>query len=179
MKNHLSPPEWVQAFDEFVSSEAITPPRQLSDQILGRVAAELNPSPWKIFAKLAFVHLIAGTATLLFCPQFGLQLAGGNELMGYLMHFGEKVCMLGCGAEFVVGTALVASIVLRPEEVRTIRKTELLQFAAIGLLSLGAFVCFGTGVVLSFALFWLLGSVIGGIASFEFAWAVRAAFRRA
>lgn len=173
MKKHLLPEEWSQEFQEFMSAEPITPPENLTQQILARVHSDLNPSAWAVFLKLALIHSVVGTITLLFCPQFGFSLLGGMGLMSLFMKWGEQACMLGCGAVFMASSFIVASITLRIEELRVIRKTELLQASALGLLSLGVFLCAGLGVVVGLGLFWLVGSVLGGILSLEIAWAIR------
>ena len=94
-------------------------------------------------------------------------------LMGLFMRYGEQACMLGCGAVFMTGSALVASLVLRPEEIRKLRRTELLIFPALAVFSLGALFCFGATIAAGLALFWLLGSIAGGLATLELTWLIR------
>jgi hypothetical protein len=173
MKKRLSPQEWAEEFKEFASTSDKEPPKHLSEQILKRVHVDLNPATWLVAAKLSMIHLVTGTMTLLFCPQFGVNLGGGMGLMGLFMKYGDHACMVGCGAVFMAGSALTASIFLRPEEVRKIRKTELLLFPAMGLFSMGAFLCVGAPIAFSLALFWLIGSVLGGLATLELGWLIR------
>lgn len=173
MKKTPSTQEWMDEFKEFVSAEPVNPPKVLSDSILSRVHRDLHPSVWSVFLKLSAIHAIVGGVTLLFCPQFGFSLTSGMGLMGLFMRWGEQACMLGCGAVFMGGSLLTASLALRPEEVRAIRKTELLQITVLALLSVGAFVCTGTAAVESLALFWILGSILGGLGTFELGWVIR------
>ncbi|MBI2707619.1 MAG: hypothetical protein HYX35_04840 [Proteobacteria bacterium] len=173
MKKYLSSKEWIQEFQEFMSTEPIDPSEGVSQQILSQVHADLTPSAGKVFLRLSLIHAVVGAITLLFCPQFGISPLGGMGLMSLFMNWGEQACMLGCGAVFMGASFLVASCVLRVEEVRVIRKTELLQVGALGLLSLGIFLCTGLGVVFGLGLFWLLGSLIGGLATLEAGWALR------
>jgi hypothetical protein len=173
MKKTPSPQEWAQEFSEFVSSETMQPPKNLSESVLSKIHADLNPSYWLVFAKLSGIHAVMGFITLLFCPQFGLGITDGMGLMGLFMRFGDQACMLGCGAVFMGGSALTASLLLRAEEVRAIRRTEVLQISVLALLSMGVFICTGAGVVASLGAFWVLGSVIGGLGTFELGWAVR------
>ncbi len=173
MKKTPLPQEWMQEFQEFLSIDEITPPRQLTERIFARVHADLNPSAWLVFSKLTLIHAFIGTLTLLFCPQFGFSPLVEMGLMNVFMQFGEQVCMLGCGAVFLSGSTLTASLLLRPEEVQVIRKTKLLQLSALALLSLGVFVCVGLSVIAGFMTFWLLGSILGGLTTLELGWAFR------
>lgn len=165
--------EWTKEFQDFLQTEEIAPPRHLSDQIISRIQTDLNPSPWSVFSKLALIHALTGTITLLFCPQFGFSLFDGMGLMQLFMKYGEQACMVGCGAVFMGGSSLLASLVLGPEEIRVLRSKELLQISALGLLSMGILICAGTGVVLEMLFLWLAGSVLGGIATFEIGWQIR------
>jgi hypothetical protein len=167
MKKTLSPQEWISEFSEFISADSIQPPKHLNESVTARVHQELNPSSLSVFFKLTGIHALVGTFTLLFCPQFGFALTSGAGLMGLFMPYGNFACMLGCGAVFMSGSLLVASLVLRPEEVRVIRKTEILQVTFLALLSIGALICVGDPIVASLALFWMLGSVLGGLGTFE------------
>lgn len=165
--------DWERDFAEFASVEPGAVPATLSSSILDRVRSDLHPSAFKVFGKTAAVHTLVGAGTLLFCPQFGLSFTSSHGLMHYLMQFGESVCMLGCGAFFTALSLLVASLVLRPEEVRALKERQVLQLAFLSTLSLGAFLCLGGEVVLSLGLIWTLGAIIGGAASLEAGWAYR------
>ena len=174
MRKSPSPQEWLDEFKEFMAlNSTAQPPRHLTGSIMATVHRDLNPSLWTVFLKLSLIHAIVGGVTLLFCPQFGFSLTSGMGLMGIFMRFGEQACMVGCGAVFMGGSLLAASLLLRPEEVRAIRKKELLQVALLALLSVGAFICVGSGIVASLAVFWILGSVLGGLGTLELGWAFR------
>jgi hypothetical protein len=145
----------------------------MPNQRLKLPALDLNPAIWLVAAKLSVIHLVMGTFTLLFCPQFGINLGGGMGMMGLLMKYGDQACMLGCGAVFMSGSALIASAVLRAEEVRKIRQTELLLFPALGLFSIGAMICAGGELAMGLAFFWFVGSILGGLATLELGWLIR------
>lgn len=98
--------------------------------------------------------------------------------MALFMRFGDVACMFGCGAVFLGASALSSSFILRPEEIRTIRKTELLQFSILGLLSIGIFICTDAAAIGSLAAVWFLGSVFGGLTTLELGWMIRTKFRR-
>ena len=173
MKKSQTPTDWIKEFHEFISAEAVTPPQALSESVAARIQGELNPPLLSVFLKLSGIHAVLGAVTLAFCPQFGFALTSGPGLMGPFMALGEQGCMVGCGAVFMGGSLLAASLVLKSDEVRAIRRTELLQISLLALLSLGVFVCAGVGVVAGLGLFWLLGSVVGGLGTFELGWALR------
>lgn len=178
MKNTLSPQEWAKEFQEFTQAQEIAPPTKVTERILAHVDLALNPAWWSVLSKLALIQVIVGAVTLLFCPQFGINLGGGAGLMGVFMRWGEEACMLGCGAVFLGTSALVSSLVLRPEEVKVIRRTELLQFSILGLLSIAVFIFAGATAIGTLALFWLVGSILGGLTTLELGWLVRSQIRK-
>ena len=167
MKKTPTPQEWIEEFQEFMGADQAQVPKAVSDSILARVHNDLNPSSWLVFAKVSAIHAVMGFITLLFCPQFGLGFTDGMGLMALFMRFGDQACMVGCGAVFMGGSLLTASLVLRNEELRVIRKTEILQVSTLALLSMGVFICTGVGVVASLGAFWVLGSILGGLGTFE------------
>src|SRR5687767_9104218 len=112
-----------QELKEFLNTESIQPPRALSDRIVSKVYHELNPGLIQVFAKLFLVHAATALFTLSVCPQLGFRLLGdGMGLMHYFMSLGEHGCMAACGFFFLSVSLLVAALVMRPEEVRVIRK---------------------------------------------------------
>jgi hypothetical protein len=173
MKKTPTSQEWIEEFQEFMGADEAQVPKVVSDSILSRVHMDLSPSSWIVFAKLSAIHAVMGFITLLFCPQFGLGFTDGMGLMALFMRFGDQACMVGCGAAFMGGSLLTASLVLRNEELRVIRKTEILQVSTLALLSVGVFICAGVGVVASLGAFWVLGSILGGLGTFELGWALR------
>ena len=56
---------------------------------------------------------------------------------------------------------------------QVVRKNKVLQLSTLGLISIGMFVCTGVGIVASMAVFWFLGSVLGGLATLELGWMIR------
>jgi hypothetical protein len=164
---------WEQDFRDFLDAEAVAPPAPLSLEVLERVRAQLSPAFGRILMKLALAQLLAGTVSLLFCPQFGLSFTSSHGLMAYLMRFGEGACMAGCGALFTGVGILVACLALRPEEIRAFRERRFFQVLAVTALSLAAFLCAGADVVAGLALVWALGATAGGLAVLEVGWRVR------
>lgn len=178
MKEKLTSKEWANEFQNFASAEEVAPPRKLSSQILTKVRTDLNPSSWFVFSKLAFIHLVVGTLTLLACPQLGINILPGHGLMAVFMKLGETGCTAACGAFFLGTSTFMASLLLRPEEIRTIKRSELIQVAALSLLSVAVFISMGATNVTSLVLAWFIGSVVGALATFEFGWITRSFFRR-
>ena len=143
-------------FEEFMAIEPKSPPPMTSSVLLGRIASELNPKKIIIFLKLAVIQTVSGAVTLLFCPQFGISPTGMHGLMQLLSHLGEKVCMFGCGALFIGTSLLVSSMVLRPEEIRVLRKSPMLFPALLSFLALAVFLCLGSEVFESVTAAWIL-----------------------
>ncbi len=157
--------DWEKDFREFVEALEVTPPNKLSGALVALVAADLNPSSLIVFVKLLVITLLSGAISLVVCPQFGF---GSNmALMRFFMQLGPHACSLACGAVFVSLGALLSVIVLRPEELRVIRRTKYLQLVVTAALSLSVFICAGASVVLTVAVFWLFGAIAGGLMTFE------------
>ena len=174
MNKNLSPQEWANEYKNFVTANEIPAPAQLTHQIMARVESELNPAAWRVFSRLTLIHAVVGTLTLLFCPQFGVSPLSEMGLMSLFMQFGEGACMLACGAVYVGTSLLAASFLLRPEELRVLRRTEALQIPLLGLLSIGAFICFGASIVAEMTILtWLLGSILGGMFTLELGYFIR------
>lgn len=169
--------EFEKEFSEFLSHDvAPTTSAAFAQNMLDQIHTQMNPPTLNVFAKLSFVQLLAGFVTLLFCPQFGIELTSSMGLMPYLMKYGEAACMLGCGA-FFTGTSLFAtSLLLRTEEIRVLKQNQNLQLLMLSGLSLGVLICFGAEVIASLGLIWIFGSLIGGILSLELGWKLRKTF---
>lgn len=161
-------------FKDFMFSESVLPPKVLSEKIYKIVESDLNPSSWKVFSKLTFIHFISAALTLSVCPQFGFRLFGdGVGLMGHFMHLGHIGCMIACGVFFLGASLLMAIIALKTEEIKIIRKYRWVQIAALISMSLGAFIMLDTEIVFGFASAWILGNVIGALSVLELGWYLR------
>ncbi|OFZ81073.1 MAG: hypothetical protein A2583_13650 [Bdellovibrionales bacterium RIFOXYD1_FULL_53_11] len=160
-------------FREFLAAEEVQPPRVISETILGKVRADLNPSFYRVFWKVLIIHAFAGSVSLLFCPQFGISPLNTHGLLAFYMRLGEYGCLAACGATFIAGSALIASLILRPEEVRALRRTRFFQIASIGFCSLGVFAIFGDAVALTLWIAWFTGLFFSGVASLEVGYLVR------
>ena len=72
-----------------------------------------------------------------------------------------------------MASLLLASFLLDPDQLRVIRRHRWLEVGALTFLSLGLFVMLQAEIVLGFALAWLAGSLLGGLATLELGWSIR------
>ena len=93
--------------------------------------------------------------------------------MHYFMGRGSFWCAMACGTFFIGTSILVATLALRPEEIRALRKNRISELGALAFLSLGFFIMINKEMVLGFSLVWFVGSISGGIAFLEVGWALR------
>jgi hypothetical protein len=161
-------------FREFESGKARVP-RELSERVRGRIHGLLHPSVAAVLGRLGLVHLASALVTLSVCPQFGVRVAGeGMGLMHWFMGLGDLGCAIACGAVFLGTSGLAAGLLLRPEEVRVIRRHRVLELGSLSLGSLGVFIMLNpAGIVATFAAAWVFGSLLGAAALLEAAWALR------
>lgn len=168
--------DWEKEFSEFLMTEPVKVPDGISERILNKIHAELNPSAWKVFSKVSLIHFAVGFVTLLFCPQFGISITSQLGVMPYLMQFGHEVCMLGCGAIFVGFSLFAASLSLKPEEIKVLKMNNFLQMLSLTTLSIGFFIAMGGEIVLTLGLIWMAGAILGGLVSLDIGWALRRQF---
>jgi hypothetical protein len=155
-------------FKEFMDSAEDAPPQDIKNKIFSLVHQDLNPNPWMIFTKVSFTHLLVGLLTLSICPQFGFKFFGeGLGLMKLFLRFGEYGCTILCGSFFVGTSLLIASQVLKVEELKVFMKHRLLQVTALTLISLGAFIMIDSDMIIGITIAWVVGSVLGGIIMLE------------
>ena len=174
----LSLNEWANEFQFFLSVEKRDPPEPISSRIIKSVQSDLDPPQWIVFAKVALIHLVVGFLVLLICPQFGIGLFEGMGLTALFMHFGDLVCSIACGALFLGTTMFVSGLVLKPEEIRAIRKREFVQIVLLSTLSIFAFILLGASVAATLGIAWVIGSVFGGYTSLELGRRFRFRFSR-
>lgn len=156
--------EWMSELSEFLNAESSSPSHKVSAHIQNVVHRALNPSPFLVFIKLAVVAMLAGSLSTSLCPQFGIGTSSGG-LMPYLMSVSPLLCQFGCGVVFVGVGVLAATLILRSEELRVLKRTKFLQVSALTASMLGLFVCFGAASLFSLEWLWLLGGISGGLIS--------------
>lgn len=175
MKNQFNN-EWLRDYEEFVNGDGpAVVPAELKERVFKKVQTLVNPSPVLVFLKLMVIHLGVGFLSLSICHQFGINPFNTEySLADWFMEVGGYyTCMIGCGVSFVSISLFAAGYFLTIEEVNALRRTEFLQSLVLGLISLGIFVVFGTELVLSVALLWLMGSLIGGLFASEAVWRLK------
>lgn len=169
------PKQWMNEYSEFLNSEEISVPQDLSQAVLGNIQKLLNPSAWTVFAKLSGIHLVVGFFSLAICHQFGVNPFGTTHSLSdwFMEMWGHSACMIGCGVLFVGLTLLSAGYFLTVEEVRALRRTEFLQTLSLGVVSLAIFAAFGAELALALAGLWLLGGLVGGFVATEVVWRLK------
>lgn len=168
-----------QEFNEFMSAPEMTPPISVREAVLTHVNRELNPSNQNVFLKMLGVHTIVSLFSLSICSQFGVQSLKLYDAMDSMMEVvGHTYCMAFCGLLYLGISALALSLLLKPEEIKVIRRHKVLQLTLLTGVSLGVFLCLGAKVLLIPGTLWVAGSLIGGIATLELGWMLRSKFRR-
>lgn len=160
----FSEKEWLEDFQSFAQSEGIKVPRELTEKISREVYADLNPPAWMVFGKIVLIQASVGTLSLAICSQFDLNPFGtGFTLSDYFMKFGHSACMVFCGVLFLALGIGTARLFLSFEEAAVLRKNAPLQILGLSGISLGLFAVAGAELLLSLALLWLLGAMLGGL----------------
>ena len=163
--NKFTEKEWIEDFQEFVRSEGTAVPKEASEKLFAMVRKDLNPSSWFIFAKLLAIHSVVGTLSLAICNQFDINpFRTGFSLSNYFMKFGHSTCMFLCGVLFVGLSLLMTRAIVRPEELRVLRKNALLEIFGLSMISLGVFAAVGAEFTFAVAVLWLVGAMLGGTA---------------
>lgn len=166
-------------FADFLSVSEIQPPSHLSEKIISHVHRELNPPRTQVFLKVLGIHSVVSLFSLSICSQFGIQTLALFDVMNVFMEImGHAYCMVLCGFLYLSVSALAFSFLLKPEEIRSIRKDFYAQLIILAGLSLGVFVCLGAEVLIFPTLLWTVGSLVGGFGALELGWRVRSKFRQ-
>lgn len=154
-------------FQEF-QGDSERPSQSVGQTIFERVRNDIQPSAWKVFSKLALIHFGMSLVILSFCPQFGVRIYGeGEGLIPFFMRLGEYGCMGACGAFFLGSSAILAALLLRREELKTLGRSHILAFGVLGLLSLGVFAMAHAEMILGLAAAWFTGSLFASSVGFE------------
>lgn len=164
--NRNNPIEWAEEFKLFMSGPELNPPQFVKESIHNYVIQDLNPSFASIFSKLALIHLVIGSLSLLICSQFGM--GKGWNLAHAFMKWGDLVCMMACGSLFLGLTTSIAGVILKQAELRRIRETGYSMILLLGLGSLLVFFCFGAQILVEYAVMWLVGAITAGAIGTEF-----------
>ena len=168
-----------EEFNAFLSASEIAPPTGVREAVLSYVTKDLNPSNQSVFLKMLGIHSVVSLFSLSICSQFGVQTLRLYDAMESMMAVvGHTYCMAFCGLLYFTISALALSFLLRPEEIKVIRRHKVLQLTLLAGVSLGVFLCLGATVLFLPSILWVTGSLVGGIVSLELGWMIRAKFRR-
>ena len=168
MKKNDTEQEMVRQFADFIECDAIAPSSNIDQAVLRRVAKELKPAAWKVFAKLTLVEAAAGFVTLTICPQFGLGFGRDN---GYLHQLHATtfpaLFYLLCGILFVILGATLGGLVLTRHEIRAVSPTSNRYFAGYSLAAYIILLTLGPELFVSASLTWVLGAMLGNFIGYE------------
>ena len=157
-----------EEFLEFIEAEAVDPPMAVSEKIHKTVGKDLTPLIWKVLFKFGLIQFAVAFMTLLVCPQFELDLGLIKHDDAHLRALlGEAGYMALCGAIFLSSGAVMASILLRVEELRAIKKSEYIYLFLASAIALMIFWQLGTTSVLASYAAWFTGAFGGSITGFE------------
>jgi len=143
-------------------------PSKISERILSQVKAEVIPDRRQLLLKVFVIHLLTAVFTLSICPQFGISTFKVNfNLMHTFMVFGLSACYLLCGAFFTMSSVIIASLILKRDEIRALRYQKALLTSMLLLTSVGFFLVMKPELFLEFSLVWLVGAILGTVATVE------------
>ncbi len=168
-------PKWLNDYDEFLTADHSVVSTEMQKKVSSHMRNLLNPSALVVFAKILGIHIGVGFLSLSVCHQFGINpFETEFSLDSWMMHLGGyQFCMIGCGILFVSASLFAAGYFLTIEEINALKRTEILQALALGLISLGLFAIVGAELALGLAALWLVGGLIGGYAATEFMWRLK------
>lgn len=151
-------------FEDFMKAEEAQVPEPVSKKLQLKIGQLLHPKGQHVFLKLLGIHIVVGFLSLSICHQFGVNpFHTDRSLSDWFMDMGgHSACMFGCGLLFVGLSYLIAGYFLTIEEVRVIKRTEISQTLALGVISLALFWLVGAELVITFVSLWMLGGLLGG-----------------
>ncbi|AGH95944.1 hypothetical protein [Pseudobdellovibrio exovorus] len=164
--------KWLQDYQDFLDAEQTPVPPDQTTAVFSKINPLLKPNALFVFSKILGVHLVTGFLSLAVCHQFGLNpFQTQYSLADWFMKVGgHHFCMLGCGLTFVSISLLFSGYFLTLEEIKALKRTELLQNLTLGLISIGIFLSFGVEMALSIGALWLLGALLGGFIATTLVW---------
>lgn len=167
MKNNSQ--EWLKDYEDFLKSDSTPVPDEVSSRVLNSLQKLVNPNPILVFFKILGIHTVIGFLSLSICHQFGLNpFNTETSISDWMMYTGgHHACMIGCGILFVGLSLFLAGYLLSIEEIRALRKTQVLQISVLGIISIGFLLAFGAQIALSIGILWLIGAMIGGVSAVE------------
>ncbi len=157
----------ISDYSDFINSDGLNTSLSLDAKIRHNVSQIINPSPWRVLARVAFIVFIVGILNLFLCPQFGLSFMKNSGLHELFMQFGKYGCKFFCGAFFLGSGLFIASFMLSYDDLRVSRQNKFLQIVLLSSIFLVLFVAAGGAIYFTVAIFWLMGAIIGGFICLE------------
>jgi hypothetical protein len=143
-------------------------PTSLNEKIKKQVYNNLHPKMSTLIAKVFAIHLATAILTLSVCPQFGLKLLKlPVNLMHSFMTLGLPACNFLCGIFFTATSMIMASLILRRDEVRALKFQKILAASTLILSSIGFFSIMNPNLFLEFSFLWLAGAILGVVLTLE------------
>lgn len=171
----MSNKKWLIEYEAFLNEDSTPVPKDATEKVFVRMQDLINPSAAIVFFKVFLIHLAVGFLSLRICHQFGMNpFNTESSLADWLMAmWGHHICMIVCGTLFLSASILSAGYFLSIEEVKALRRTEVLQTAGLAFFSLIVFAAFGTEIALGVAGLWLFGALAGGFIATEVVWVMK------
>ncbi len=168
---------WLNEYEKFLQAEDTAVPKETSNQVLSRLLDLVNPSAWSVFVKVLCIQSVVGFLSMSVCHQFGMNPFGTEFSLDrwFMEMWGHNICMVGCGVLFLSAGVITACSFLSIEEVRTLRRHQLLQNFLFAVISLGIFMACGVEMAITLSGLWILGGFIGGFLATEAMWKLRRA----
>jgi hypothetical protein len=143
-------------FKNFLSANDSTEHADLKNKIFNLVERDYHIRFLPFLFKVIPLHLLAGTLTLLICPQFGLGLGNlGLSKIYYQLHQYPILCAIYCGVIFFGLASFLPFLFLNLNELQYYRKKVHTFFALWGSLAFSSFMLLGNQATLTFTLIWL------------------------
>lgn len=143
-------------------------PSSLNEKIKTSIHDQLHPKMSYLIAKLFAIHIATAVITLSLCPQFGIRAFKFSfNLMHSFMVFGLPICNFLCGLFFTATSVIIASLILKRDEIRALKFHKSLASASLILSSVGFFSIMNPNLFLEFSLLWLLGALLGVVVTLE------------
>jgi hypothetical protein len=170
----------LREFAEFVDAGRVVPSAGMDDAVLGTVAKDLRPAPWRVFSKLTLIGVATGSTTLAVCPQFGLG-SGSHNAFLHEIHAATSPALfyLLCGMLFVTLGAILSGCWLTRNEINAVGKVVNRYFAAYCILAYVTLVTLGPEIFAASSLTWIVGALVsnvvcyGSVVRLRHAWGTR------
>ena len=145
-----------------------TIPTHTNEKILNDIHEKLHPKLTHVILKLFSIHLMTAVVTLSVCPQFGMKLFKiPVNLMNSFMVFGMPACYFLCGVFFTATSVMMAAIILKRDEIRSLKFNKILTTFALILSSIGFFFIMSPNFFFEFSIMWLIGAITGVVMTLE------------